>query len=423
MRRLFLAAALISAAAALSCAQEFSTATMRQITLGEAFRLALAQSERLAQQSEAIAGLEAAERAIRSNFRPRLNFDGTQFQQDRPDHSVQGSRTQAAFSAGQSLFSGMRDYLAARAAGTATEAARLDLARARQSLYLDLARSYLDLLAAQWDIEVRNTQFKITRDRLEELLGRERIGRSRPSEVLAARTQLAQDEAQLQNALGSERVSQQVLKFITGAQEDLAPRHVRLPLAPAIDAFLREAAARPDIAARRKDVETAATLAEIQVRRRWPSLAASGNYYVKRPAGLSSINWDATLALQVPLYSGGQTAAQIDQASAAKRSAELALALARRQAETEVRQAYETLIYSISMTNTLSKAVKLAQENAKAQTEDYKLGLVTNLDVLNAMNSLLQTRIQQYQAHVQAFWASIRLKTAAGGPDGGTEIK
>ena len=330
---------------------------------------------------------------------------------------MRASRTQEAFSVHQSLFSGVRDYYSAKAAGTATEAARLNLARARQSLYLNVARTYLDLLAAQWDIEVRIAQLKISRDRVEELRSRERIGRSRPSEVLAAQSQLAQDEAQLQGALGGERVNQHVFKFITGVQEDMTPLHVRLPSAPDIDVFLREAAERPDIAARRKDLETASALVRSQGGQRCPTLAADGNYYVKRPAASSSIKWDATLTLQVPLYAGGQVSAQIDQASAAKRSAELELALASRQAETEVRQAHETLLYSISMANTLYKAVKLGRENTQAQMKDYKMGLVTNLDVLNALNSLLQTRIQHYQSHVEAFWSSVRLSVAAGGPD------
>lgn len=418
MKQLIFISAFIVCQAVVSRAQEFSTAAMRAITMDEAFRLALAKSESLARQSESIAGLEAAERAIRANFRPRLNFGGTQFQQDTSDSTGENSRTQGAISVHQPLFSGMRDYLSARAAGTATEAARLDLARARQSLYLDVARTYLDLLAAQWDIEIRTEQFKNTTDRLKELRARARIGRSRPSEVLAAQSQLAQDEAQLQGSLGGERVSQQVFKFITGVGEDLTPAHVRLPAAPALDGFLRGAAERPDIAARQKDVETAATLVDFQRKQRWPALAADGNYYVKRPAAYAGINWDAALTLRIPLYTGGQAGAQIDQAAAAKRSAELALRLARRQAETEVRQAYETLLYSISMADALYKAVNLAQANARAQAQDYKLGLVTNLDVLNAMNSVLQTRIRHYQAHVQAFRASVQLDAAGGGPDG-----
>ena len=46
--------------AATSRAQEFSTTTMRLITMEEAFRLALAKSEDLARQNEAVAGIEAA---------------------------------------------------------------------------------------------------------------------------------------------------------------------------------------------------------------------------------------------------------------------------------------------------------------------------------------------------------------------------
>ena len=53
-------------------AQTPSTATARGINLEEAYRLALAQSETLAQSAQGIKVLEATERQIRSLFLPSL---------------------------------------------------------------------------------------------------------------------------------------------------------------------------------------------------------------------------------------------------------------------------------------------------------------------------------------------------------------
>ena len=63
---------------------------------------------------------------------------------------------------------------------------------------------------------------------------------------------------------------------------------------------------------------------------------------------------------------------------------------------------------------TLAEALILAEENARYQQEDYKLGLVTNLDVLSALNTARQTALALAQAQARSGLALIKLETAAG---------
>jgi outer membrane protein TolC len=107
----------------------------------------------------------------------------------------------------------------------------------------------------------------------------------------------------------------------------------------------------------------------------------------------------------------------VDQAKARAHAAELALALASRQAETDVREAYSILHHSVATMNSLIKAVALAEDNAKLQSRDYTYSLVTNLDVLNAQNTVLQTKLNLEQARAQACLAGIQLDFAAGGTE------
>jgi len=67
------------------------------------------------------------------------------------------------------------------------------------------------------------------------------------------------------------------------------------------------------------------------------------------------------------------------------------------------------------------KAAALAEENFKLQSKDYTHSLVTNLDVLNAQNTLLQVRLSLEQARAQACLAGVELDVAAGGPDSVSE--
>ncbi|HAM36464.1 MAG TPA: hypothetical protein DEB40_13100 [Elusimicrobia bacterium] len=390
----------------------------RVISLAEAYRLSLAKSETLAQDAEGIKELEAAERLIRSAFLPALTGLGTESSADRSQ-----GKGQAGLNLNYELFSGMRDYISARASALKTEAARLGLARAKQALYLNVAQACINLSSVRQELAVRQGQLGVSTNRIKELQGRESVGRSRKSEVVAAQAQLAQDESALQNALGREKIAQLELGFLTGLEADLAPEPLPLPENYALGPYLRLAQTRFDVEAARMTLEAARLGADAERHLRWPSLNVGANYYFKRPAPYRNVDWDAGLTLSLPLFSGGAIGAAVDQAQARGAAAEYALALAARRAATEVNEAFSTLEHSLATLDSLKKALVLAEDNARMQSRDYTYSLVTNLDVLNAQNALLQTKLGLEQARAQACWAGVRLEVAGGGPEHGAEAK
>ena len=391
-------------------AQEFSTASMRPITLNEAYTLSLAKSEQLAQQAEGIKQLEAAQRVIDAAFRPSFDINASQYKQQNSP-----SQTKGFVSGSYSLFNGMRDYIALKAASASTGVAQLELARARQELYLGVAQAYLNLHADQRQVFIRREQMDVTKKRITELQARVDIGRSRKSEVVAVQTQLAQDKSSYLDALATERVDQQALMFLTGLDTDLVPELLPLGKDAGLETYLKAALLRPDIAARRKAVEVSGYLLDIQDHNLWPSVGVSADYYVIRhPMPNPTDHWDGIVAVNIPLYNGGAAQAQRQSAYAAKRSSELALQLAERQALTEVRSAFETFKYTVLQTASLEEALALATENERYQEEDYKLGLVTNLDVLSALNTVQQARLALSAAKVQEKLDLVNLEIAAG---------
>lgn len=407
-------------------AQSASTAAARSISLEGAFALAAARSEILAQRGEAVAELEANIDEIWSNVKPRFAIAASNIWQDTPPPSssggfannfTQSSRPQAAITGHQALFSGLREFLAAKSGKAQGESARLALQRAKQMLYQDVSRAYLDLLGAYQEIAVRQSLLELTSQRIKDLKERQKIGRSRTSEVLAAESQRAQTSSQLETVRGQEKVYQWMLGFLTGVEGELAPAGVALPVQEDLSHFLELARERADVRARRLDKEASALFVDIQSRQRWPTVALDGNYYLKRPAGFSEkIRWDATLSASLPLYAGDSIGAQVRQARARDRSAGQALTLALRQAELEVRSAHSQLGSALTVVAALENATTLAQANARAQSEDYRLGLVTNLEVLGSWNTAEETRLRLEQARLDAYWSRVRLEVAAGGP-------
>ncbi|MDT8286987.1 MAG: TolC family protein [Elusimicrobiales bacterium] len=381
----------------------------RPVTLEEAYRLALVRSEELAASAEGVKQLEYAERQIRAAFRPSLYG----FASETGGGGIAG-RTQAGVALDYSLFSGMRDYLAARSTRLRTEAAALALSRAREALYRDTARSHINLAELKAEIRIRREQLKVFGGRLKELEARAAIGRSRRSEVVEARARIAQYEAALQAALSDEEAAAFTFAFITGLEG-------RFPLSEAeaappgpLEGHLSRAAARTDVSAARKALEAATTEAKAGDRLIWPSLDLSADYFVKSPSPNENKDWEAALSLKVPFYTGGYASAAAEEYRSRAESARLSLRLTERRAADEVLRAHSALTRALAVAASLETALGLALENSELQAADYKNGLVTNIDVLNAQDAVLQTALSLEQARARAAYASVELEVAAG---------
>lgn len=418
MRALLLGAALASPLVA----QASPAQSARPLGLEEAYRLALARSEQVA-----IAGAgyeEALARAaqIWSNALPRVALMGSEALQHVPqgvsNQFLQPNREQGWVNARQPLFSGFREYLAHRSAKDTSRSAERLVERAKQLLYQDVARAFLDLLAAQDEIGIRESLVGITRERVRDLREFRRVGRARASELLAAESQLAQNLAQLEQSRAHEQVAQFRLGFLTGLEVGVSARPLPpAALPPGLDGLLESARRRPDVDSRRLDVEAAELNMKVAARQRWPSISADANYYFRRPPSFTSeVTWDATITGSLPLFSGGETRAQVRERRAQLESRRQALSSSARGAQLEARSAHQDLLSSVSVVAALEKAAQLAQDNARAQAEDYRLGQVNNLDVIGALSTQQQTRLALSAARLDAQWARVRLEVAAGAP-------
>lgn len=399
-------------------------AAARPVTLPEAYALALARSEDLVQAGAQYEEVEARARELIAATMPSISLNGTlQFQDIPPGSSglfLQRRRDQAWVSARQPIFSGFREILAYRSAKDQGESARLGWERAKQLLYQDTARGYLDLLDARREIAIRRALVDNTEDRVRELKQRLQVGRSRRSELLAAEAQLAQALAQVEQSRAAERVAQSMMRFLTGLDEDLAPAELSDPgPLPPTDAALARASARPDVEAKRREVEAAERNIAVVSRQRWPILFADANYYIKRPPSFTDkVKWDAALTAEIPLFSGGGTGAQVRQRRARLKAGRAALERLERDARRQAGAALEESVALAAVVAALAKADAAAAANAKAQAEDYRLGMVTNLDVLGALNALQEARLRHDQARLDEYWARVRLQVAAGASGG-----
>ena len=128
---------------------------------------------------------------------------------------------------------------------------------------------------------------------------------------------------------------------------------------------------------------------------------------------LENVDWDVQLALTIPLYAGGSLQSRVREAVSQSTQAELGASQARRQAEQEIRSVYQSVTFDRSRLEALEKATEAARKNYEVQRHDYRLGLVTNLDVLQAMTVFQENQRALDRARYTAKLDYLLLEAAA----------
>lgn len=392
------------------------------LTLTQCVDAALAQSESVGLAEEAVRRAEATYTELRAAVLPRLGVKGTERIQDTSGVPVGSNSTftrrerpEASVYARQTVFAGFREFAALKAQDAFTAARTEDLAVARWRLREDVARVFYTVVEGDLEIQSLETLASLSRDRAVELRKRLTIGRSRESELISTESQIADLEARLVSARGHRALGLEILRSLTGKDvtavlDDTPPAAAPGPL----DGWLAGLPGRPDLRAVQRDAEARRHAAASARRARWPSVTAEGNYYLKRTGFNEPIDWDVLLTLDAPIFTGGQVTGSVRTAESDRRAAELRRSRARRDAEREIRERYQNLTTFLNQAAALARAADLADENHRVQARDYRLGLVTNLDVLSAMNNAQEARHALAVARTEAKIAALLLSLAAG---------
>jgi outer membrane protein len=386
----------------------------KPLTLTDCYHLALKQSEIIGQDAELIKEAEAHFVQALGAILPHVTFESTIERQDKGSNNVSsfipvGNTSQRTFIFKQMLFSGFKEFAGMAGAHLERSQRENEKARAEQLLFVDVADAFYLLLEEQEDFKTLLSIKKALLDRIEQLNERERIGRSRRSEVVNTETQLYSVEADIELSKGQVDLARQLLEFLVGRPvSEIADIGESFPsfLKPEIE-FTSRADTRRDVRATKDAWEVAKKGVAIARADFFPTISAETDYFTHRTTLPTDQKWDALLTIDVPIFQGTETIGAVKAARAQAKFAELQFQRTKRLALTDILDAYASLNYDLLRVKALNKALKAAEMNYLLQNEDYKLSVVNNLDVLAAIQSLQNTRrnyIHSYYETKRFYW-------------------
>jgi outer membrane protein TolC len=321
----------------------------------------------------------------------------------------------------QTIFSlsAIRNFQAGRAGVQVAELqeglAREQVSTATALTYLEALRAARAVTAAQANVELAQTLFKLAQDQHE-------AGVATGVDVTRAETRLAQERVRLAQAqtateqailnlqrvvgvpLGSALTLTDSLRFTTDAL-------------PSIETALAQAGQnRPEVRiaqaqVTQSDYERRAVRAE-----QLPSLDFVGDYGV---SGITPTNTDlptrrAAIQLNVPIFNGGLTRGRLAVASSRQRQADLELGSIRGQVEEDVRLAFAALRTTTEQVRAADQTVTLSTRELEMARDRFRAGVGDNVEVVTAQTVLSNAREAQVTALAQYNAARLNLAAALG---------
>lgn len=411
--------AVLSAAAALSLAAAAPGAAQ---TLPDSLADAYATNPDLAAQR---ARLRAAQEGLvqaRSQRLPTVSAGGGVTEAERwgsqffnsPPSSIDYQIT-----ASQALYAGGRISGGIDQARAGLEASRAELRSTGQQVLTDAVAAHMNVIRDQQVVAIRRNNVEVLAEQLRAAEDRFEVGEITRTDVAQAEARLSGARAQLaaaQAALASSRAN---YERVVG----VAPGELVAPQAlPRLPETLGEAAEtavdlNPSLAAARFNEIAAEKQVQIARGALRPEIALQARASENRDADLTGQGQgQATISAQVsvPIFTGGLNGSRVREALAESDAARLQVTSARRQVLEGVRSAWNNLLAAQAVIESSRQAVRANEIAFDGVEQEAFVGLRTTLDVLNAEQELLNSRLELVRAERDLYVASYALLQSMG---------
>jgi outer membrane protein TolC len=410
-----------------------ATSGTLQITLADALERGLKQNLAAVTQSEQVLQAGAQRRIARSSLLPTVN---TEISEEVERLNL---RTQGVLSSSFPLTAQLNffDARAARVRQTIFDFVQLEnLHSATQSLVaavqssrdsrdlivLAVSGSYLQIIAANSRVAAASAEVNTDRTIYQQAADRLAAGLDALIDVTRSQVQLQTDQQRLRSTEAD--VQTQKLRFsrligLPAGQSFVVAEEFRFsPLTGVtLESALQTAyQQRSDLHA----AEASTRAAEIAVKaahaERLPNLTLNADWGAAglRPTAEAHSVYSVYGTLTIPLYEGGRTQADIDQATSALRSRQAEMSNVRGKIDEDVRQAFIDLNEAADQVSVADSNVKLAHETLAQAKDRFTAGISDTVELVQAEQAVAEADNAYISAVFRHNLAKVALARAMG---------
>lgn len=325
------------------------------------------------------------------------------------------------------VYQGGRVKNAVRAAERRVDAGRQDLRAVESQVLLDAVVAYMDVVRDQAVVRLNENQVNVLERQLQASRDRFEVGDVTRTDVAQSEARLADARSNLTAAQAQLEVSRQAYRRVVGREPgNLEPP----PALPALPASAEQAADlaladNPSVLAARFEEQAADSDVASSRGLMRPSVSANAGLFVQDYLGSlpdfvnlggDDVEAGSTVGVSavIPLYQGGEAAARVRSAKSRRSQALQERFGAERTAIQNARVAFSNHVASLATIDSFQSSVRANELAAEGTRQENLVGTRNILDVLDAEQELLTSRVNLVRAERNAYVTGFNLLSVTG---------
>jgi outer membrane protein len=334
-------------------------------------------------------------------------------QTDRLIGTAQSTLTQPVYTGGKTQANVNR-------AKNQVMAERANLLAQEQTSFTNVVNAYVGVIQAQQTLALNINNEQVLGQQLRATNDRFRVGEITRTDVAQAEAALAGATAQRETSEGNLQTARGTFQQVVGYYPpgDLVePQPLALPVRTEQDATVIAGTNNPQVVAALFNDAAAKDAIDVAFAQLMPQASLQGQVFQSNNASARSTKtngYQAVGQLSVPVYQGGSEYSAVRQARQGSQQTTKLVDDARRTAVQNAVQAWETLVAAKASADSTREAIRANEIALEGVEREAIVGSRTTLDVLNAQQALLNSRLTLVQALSQVVMASYQVAAAIG---------
>ena len=347
---------------------------------------------------------------LRSNG--SLNGPGNNVRENRDITTVTPTVTQPLFRGGQTRAN-------TNQADNRVFAQRGRLIATEQQVFTDTINAYVNVIQTQQLLQLNINNEQVLARQLQATNDRFRVGEITRTDVAQAEAALAGARATRQTSEGNLQTARSNYRRYVGDLPDqlVEPQPIKLPIKNQNEATQLASQNNPNVTAAMFDDAASRDAIDVAFSQLMPQLSLQvqgGLTNGQQIAGQSTLGATVLLNGSLPIYQGGAEYSRVRQARQTEQQARKTVDDVRRQAVQQAAQAWETLVAARSTIDSTRAQIRANQIALEGVQREAIVGSRTTLDVLNAEQALLNSRVTLVQNLSNLVTASYTVAAAIG---------
>jgi outer membrane protein len=359
-----------------------------------------------------------------SNWRPQVSIQGSSFYRTSDRYPGEKNVHTLPASVGivldQNIFRGFRTQAETDVAEATVKAERATLHAAEQTVLLNAARAYFNVMQNQAVLELNINNEDVLNRQLQAAQDRFRVGEITRTDVAQAESRRA---GSISDRIGSEgdlKTAMATYEQVVGHPPEnlVAPAlYAKLPLTMA-DAIAEAMSRNPNIVNALYNWDAAQATIRDEKGKLLPTLSAKSSYtWAHEPsstADLDTTTFEVGLNLSIPLYQSGAIYSQIRDSKHRAGQRRLQVDEQRDTVVENVATAWQNLQSANARVESYNSQIDAASIALEGVQREAQVGSRTTLDVLDAEQELLTSRVNLVRAQRDAAINTYELLNAMG---------